>query len=57
MPRDAYFCDGFNGQRVIIIPSKNIVIVKMGLNPFHGPGVDMNQFIVDVIKALEGRIG
>jgi len=30
-PRDMYYCSGFQGQMVAIIPSKDLVIVRMGL--------------------------
>ena len=30
-PRDMYSCNGFQGQKVFIIPSHNLVIVRMGL--------------------------
>jgi CubicO group peptidase (beta-lactamase class C family) len=30
-PRDMYSCNGFNGQKVFIIPSRDLVIVRLGL--------------------------
>lgn len=41
VPKDMYFCGGFQGQKVIIIPSKDLVIVRFGLTEdedfdFHG---------------------
>ncbi len=50
-PKDAYFCDGYHGQRVYIIPSKNIVIVRFGLNG-HGE-FDYNRFVTSVLDAFE----
>jgi len=32
VPKDLFFADGFQGQRVFIIPSKDLVVVRMGLN-------------------------
>jgi CubicO group peptidase (beta-lactamase class C family) len=31
VPRDMYACNGFQGQKVFIIPSQDLVIVRMGL--------------------------
>ncbi|RMG26987.1 MAG: class C beta-lactamase-related serine hydrolase [Bacteroidetes bacterium] len=50
-PRDAFMCDGFNGQHVIIIPSRQVVIVKMGLNPFPN-GLDLDEFVKNVLEVL-----
>jgi CubicO group peptidase (beta-lactamase class C family) len=30
-PRDMFYCSGFQGQMVAIIPSLDLVIVRMGL--------------------------
>jgi len=30
-PRDMYSCNGFNGQKIFIIPSRDLVIVRLGL--------------------------
>ena len=49
-PADILFCDGFQGQRVYIIPSKNIVIVRMGLNG-HGE-FDYNKFVTSILAAV-----
>jgi len=31
IPEDAYFCSGHAGQRAVIIPSRNLVIVRLGM--------------------------
>jgi len=49
-PRDMYFADGFQGQRIFIIPSEELVIVRLGLTRFEQP--DYDSFIMDVINAL-----
>ncbi len=51
VPADLYSCNGFQGQRIYIIPSKDVVIVRMGLH--KGEYFDQNAFIRDVLKALE----
>jgi hypothetical protein len=50
-PEDAYFCDGYHGQRVYIIPSKKLVIVRFGLNK-HGE-FDYNGFVKSIIDAFD----
>ena len=49
-PRDIYFADGYQGQRVYIIPSKDLVIVRMGLT--KKKDFDYNKLVTDILKAL-----
>lgn len=51
-PRDLYSCDGFQGQKVFIIPSLDIIIVRMGLKG-QEDGFDFNGFL----KGILGSIG
>ncbi|RXP59436.1 class C beta-lactamase-related serine hydrolase [Lutibacter sp. HS1-25] len=32
VPKDMFFADGYQGQRVIVIPSKDLVIVRLGVS-------------------------
>jgi len=50
-PKDTYFADGFHGQRVYIIPSKHLVIVRMGES--KKGEFDYNKFVSEVIDAFE----
>ena len=36
MPDDAYYMLGFNGQAVVVVPSRDLVIVRLGLTPKGG---------------------
>ncbi len=49
-PRDIYYADGYQGQRVYVIPSKNLVIVRMGLT--KKKDFDYNKMITDILDAL-----
>ena len=49
-PRDMYSANGFQGQRVFIIPSMDIVIVRMGLK--DGNDFDFNALIKGVIGSI-----
>ncbi len=49
VPEDMFSCHGFKGQRVFIIPSKDLVVVRMGLSHDH---LDFNEFLKNIIAAL-----
>jgi CubicO group peptidase (beta-lactamase class C family) len=48
-PSDIYFADGFLGQRVYIIPSRELVVVRMG---FGMTNFNLNNFLREVIITL-----
>jgi CubicO group peptidase (beta-lactamase class C family) len=51
LPSDLYQCLGHEGQSVTIIPSRNTVIVRLGLT--HDPKAwDLDSFIADVLEAV-----
>jgi CubicO group peptidase (beta-lactamase class C family) len=50
VPNDMYLMDGFEGQSVVMVPSKNVVIVRLGLSQKRE--FDVNQFVHDVLAAL-----
>jgi CubicO group peptidase (beta-lactamase class C family) len=50
VPRDMFSANGFQGQRVFIIPSKDLVIVRTGLA--EEPEFDMNTFLSEIISAV-----
>lgn len=49
-PADAYFADGFEGQFLNIIPSQNLVILRLGCSQ-GGVHFDNVNFVIDLIKA------
>ena len=50
-PRDMYFCSGFQGQKVCIIPSLDLVVVRMGLT--DDEKFDFNEFLKGIIGSLK----
>ncbi len=52
LPRDIYSMDGFQAQRVFIIPSEDLVVVRLGLT-YNEPDFDFNQFVSEIIRAIK----
>lgn len=49
-PMDTYYADGFQGQRVYIVPSKDLVVVRMGLA--SGDTFDFDWFLGGISKGI-----
>ncbi|MGM0473836.1 MAG: serine hydrolase domain-containing protein [Bacteroidota bacterium] len=49
VPDDVYFADGFMGQRIYIIPSEKLVVVRMG---YSLADFSMNEFLKGILAAL-----
>ncbi|MFT3750918.1 MAG: serine hydrolase [Agriterribacter sp.] len=47
VPGDMYYADGYGGQGIFIIPSKQTVIVRLGLKK-----IDENKLIADILSTL-----
>ena len=50
-PSDTYFASGFEGQRLFIIPSRDAVVVRLGLTQQRG-AFDFNSFLEDILTSL-----
>ncbi len=50
-PKDMFSANGYQGQRVFIIPSKDLVIVRFGL--IGDKGVDFNRFLKEMVSAIK----
>ncbi|UJH67296.1 serine hydrolase domain-containing protein [Allomuricauda sp. SCSIO 65647] len=50
VPKDLYSCNGYQGQYVFIIPSKELVVVRTGLA--EDPDFDINGFLGALVKAI-----
>ena len=48
VPGDMYYADGYGGQDVYIIPSKKLVVVRLGLHK-----IDENKFLKEVIASFK----
>lgn len=48
-PSDIFFADGFLGQRVYIIPSRDLVVVRMG---YGMSNFNLNDFLREVMSTL-----
>lgn len=51
VPKDLYSMNGFQGQYVFMIPSKDLVVVRTGLA--ESPEFDINGFLSTLIKAIK----
>ena len=51
LPNDSFSAEGYQGQLLLIAPSQQAVIVRLGQTP-KKPGFDANDFGADVLSAL-----
>lgn len=50
VPKDLYSCNGYQGQYIFIIPSRDIVVVRFGLA--KEPDFNIDQFLSEVLKSV-----
>jgi CubicO group peptidase (beta-lactamase class C family) len=48
VPADMYYADGYGGQDIYIIPSKGLVVVRLGVSV-----IDENNFLKKIVAAVE----
>ncbi|MFH6603844.1 serine hydrolase domain-containing protein [Maribacter algicola] len=51
VPKDLYSANGYQGQYVFIVPSKDLVVVRTGLA--ESPDFDVNGFLKEVLAAID----
>ncbi|CAM4119263.1 Serine hydrolase [Gillisia limnaea] len=51
VPKDLFSSNGYQGQYVFIIPSKEIVIVRFGLT--ENPEFDVDTFLKELLNAIQ----
>ena len=50
-PPDMFYADGFESQLIFVIPSKNLVIVRLGLTQHNN--FDANDFLQEVLASIK----
>ncbi len=53
VPEDMFYCKGHDGQRVFVIPSKDLVVAFLSYSPKPDRAVDCNALLKDIIDKLE----
>lgn len=48
VPKNMFYSDGYQGQRVYILPDQELVVVRMGLS-----GMDENAFLSGIISSIK----
>lgn len=52
-PRDAFFARGFMGQFTLVVPSRDVVIVRMGISHQRGDAIEaVDRLVGEVLAAL-----
>ena len=51
VPRDMFSANGYQGQHVFVIPSKDLVVVRTGLA--EAPQFDTNTFLKEILQAIQ----
>ena len=54
VPEDAFWSSGYMGQRTVVIPSADLVVVRLGPSPRGSQGF-MNEFIGRILDAIGPR--
>ena len=52
VPEDMCYCKGHDGQRIFIIPSKELVVVILGYSPLPDHVIDFNGLLKDIIDVI-----
>lgn len=53
VPEDMYSCNGHEGQRIFIIPSKELVVVVLGYSPKPDRAMDFDALLKDILATVD----
>lgn len=53
VPRDAYYAGGFQGQSILVVPSKDLVVVRLGYT--QAENFDFNALVSGVIEVIDSH--
>ena len=56
LPADAYSTSGARGQHATIVPSRDLVVARTGLDPLFESGWDQPAFVADVLSAISPQL-
>jgi len=56
LPADTYYASGYEGQNIVIVPSHDLVVVRLGMTKL-GNTWDMAAFIDDILAAISTKDG
>lgn len=53
LPADAYWANGHDGQRLYVVPSAGLVVVRLGFSPgVASPDLRTNRLVADLVRVL-----
>ncbi|GAA1805477.1 serine hydrolase [Agromyces neolithicus] len=53
LPEDTFYASGHDGQKVLVVPSEDLVVVRMGFTPEYDEEDSVVQLVDDAIAALD----
>jgi CubicO group peptidase (beta-lactamase class C family) len=54
LPRDAFEAKGHDGQRIVVVPSADLVVVRLGFTP-EREDIGTSRLVADLVRALGTR--